>query len=181
MYLFSIMPNGYKGLVIPEGHKYADYDCLLWDGRSKSDTWKTVPLEWLEDDLTDSDDVVADFTAFGGGPIAVSERAYDVVSEIFKGQVEFLPTSGPDGDNWRLLNVTNVVDTMDTSKSQYQIYDSGRIGMCTHAHIDEPGPENKIFVVKGFMPRMFVDEVSKNLIESSGLTGALIREYLNPA
>lgn len=181
MYLFSIFPEGYKELTIAQGESYASYDCLRWGGKSKADTWKAPNLEWLEDDFTSDSDQIADFTGFGGGPVAVSDRAYHVLKDILKDQVEFLPTTGPGpNDNWRLLNVINVVDIMDTSKSKFEIYSDGKVGQCTHAYLNEPDPNNRIYRVKGKPILELVNEEVKNAIESAGLTGALIREYLNP-
>lgn len=181
MYLFSIIPEGFRELVIPQNETYASYDCLRWGGKSKADTWKAPNLVWLKDSFTSESDAIADFTGFGGGPIAVSEKAYQTLKDVFEGQVEFLPTIGPDSnENWRLLNVTNVVDIMDVSKSKYEIYPDGKIGACTHAYLNEPDSGNKIYRVKGKAILELIDEETKNIIESAGLSGVLIREYLNP-
>lgn len=118
---------------------------------------------------------------FGAGPVAASNKAYEALKDLFKGQVEFLPTKGPSAnDHWQLLNVVNQVDIMDATKSKYEIYSDGRVGGCTHAHLNEPAAENHIFKVKGWPTRTFISETAKQVIESAGLTGGLIREYLNP-
>lgn len=181
MYLLSLIPEKYKGLDIPENESYLDYDCLRWAGRSKIESWKKPRLAWFEDEFSSHTAPVADFTAFGGGPIALSSKAYLVLKKLFSNQAEFLPTIGPESDDeWRLLNVINVLDIMDTSKSKYEIYSSGKVGKCSHAFLNEPSQENKIFQVSGYFPFVFIDGEVKQAIESAGLTGALIREYLNP-
>jgi len=183
MYLLSINPNGFKGLTIPYGQSFASHDCLSWGGKSKLSAWKPLKLIWQEDEdqLTNMTDKVADFTGFGGGPIALSDRAYNVVKDILKDQVEFLPTIGPnDDDQWRLLNVTNLVDIMDVSKSKHRIHSNGTIGTVTHAYINEPPPDNNIFSVQGNPTLVYINKKTKSAIESANLTGVLIREWLNP-
>ena len=182
MYLLTPYPEGFKSLDLPENMPYDEYDCVSWAGRSKLDNWKAPVLEWLEDEFTVESDQVGDFVAFGGGPIAISDRAYQVLKDLLNGQVEFLPTKGPGPtDNWKLLNVTNVIDIMDTSKSKFDIYSDGKIGRCTHAYLNETEPHNKIYRVKGKPALEFINGEVKSVIESAGLTGGLIREYLNPA
>lgn len=181
MYLFSIMPETYKSLVIPEEDGYITYDCLRWAGRPKSETWKVPTVAWLDDEFTSDSAEIADFIAFGGGPVALSDRAYNVLKNLFGDQVEFLPVNGPSADDsWLLMNVINVLDIMDVSKSKYEIYHTGEVGDVSHAHINEPKPDNHIFLVQGNFPLIFIDQETKDVIESAGLTGTLIREYLNP-
>ena len=182
MYLLTVYPKNFKSLVIADNESYMAYDCLRWNGKSKLSTWKKPPLEWLEDDLTEESDKVGDFTAFGGGRLALSELAYSILGEHLDKQAEFLPTTGPnESDEWRILNVLNVLDIMDKSRSKYEIYNDGEVGDCSHAFLNTPQSENRIFLVKGYFPDIFIDEATKELIETSGLTGHLIREYLNPA
>jgi len=183
MYLLSINPNDFKGLTIPYDESFASHDCLRWAGRSKQSTWKPLKLIWQgdENEPTTESDEIADFTRFGGGPIALSERAYNVVKDLFKGQVEFLSTIGPgDDDNWRLLNVINLLDIMDVSRSQHEIYPDGTIGTVTHAFLNEPESGNNIFLAQKYPTRIFINEKTKETIESANLTGTLIREWLNP-
>ena len=182
MYLFTPYPEGFKSLDLPENDDYADHDCLIWAGKSKAQTWQPPKIEWFEDELTSSDDTIGDFTVFGGGPVAVSEKAYNTLKDLFSEQVEFLPTNGPSpSDKWFLMNVINLVDIMDKEKSKYEIYSDGKIGGCSHAYLNEPESSNKIFKVVGWPTRTFISEEAKEVIESTGLTGVLIREYLNPA
>lgn len=181
MYLLTVYPEGFKSLVIRGDESYVNYDCLRWSGKSKINTWKKPPLEWLDDDLTEESDQVGDFIAFGGGRIALSKRAYSLLSKHLGEQAEFLPTLGPDSiEEWRLLNVLNVLDIMDSSKSKYEIFNDGEVGDCSHAFLNTPPKENHIFLVDGYFPDIFIDKSTKDLIENSSLTGALIREYKNP-
>ena len=180
IYMLSVIPEGFRELVIPENASYADYDCLRWAGQSKAPTWTPPNLVWLEDDFTSKSDKVGDFTKFGGGAIVLSPKAREVIESVVGDQAEFLPTKGPDNDEWWLLNITNVLDIMDVSKSKFEIYEDGEIGLCEHAHLNEPVPSQKAFVVKGYAPYLFVNEDVKSAIDGAGLTGSLVREYLNP-
>lgn len=115
------------------------------------------------------------------GTIALSEKAYKVLKDHLDGQVEFLNTTGPGPeDKWFLLNVSNVLNIMEPAKSKYKIYDDGKIGMCEHGYLNEPSLDNRIFQVKDYFSYIFVNGEIKDAIETAGLTGALIREYINP-
>jgi len=180
MYLFSIMPEGFKELSFAESVKYEDYDLFCWNGESRLDNWKVPKLAWLNDEFTNSSDPKPDITAISG-IFAVNERAYQVLKDMLGGQVEFLSTVGPDADSqWRLLNITNYLGLLEPAKSIYEIYDDGEVGMCQHGFLNKPAWGNRIFGVKEYAPNIFIDEETKSAIESAGLTGQLIREYLNP-
>ena len=180
MYLFSVLPDGFKELTLAHGQSYSEYDCLLWTGKSKLHSWKTPKLEWLKDELTSESDLTPDITSVAG-TIALSESAYNTLKTILADQVEFLATLGPDSnDKWFLINVINVQDTLDTSRSLYEIEDDGEIGLCEHGFLNEPEKGNHIFQVKDYSPYIFIDEDLKQVIERAGLKGALIREYQNP-
>ena len=181
MYLLSLVPETYKGLDLPENESYASHDCLRWAGKAKSKTWIAPEVVWFADESTSDDSPIADFTAFAGGQIALSTKAHQCLKNILQGQAEFLPLSGPDSDNeWHILNVINVLDILDSSKSKHEIYSDGKVGECTHGYLSTPTPGEHIFKVKGYFPNIFIDEETKELVETSGLTGHLIREYLNP-
>lgn len=181
MYLLSLVPETYKGLDLPEGESYAAHNCLRWAGMPKLDLWKPPSLVWFKDEYTSDDSPIADFVAFAGGQIALSDNAYLSLKDTLGNQAEFLPTIGPEPEHkWRLLNVVNVLDIMDGSKSKYEIYSTGKVGECSHAFLNPPEDGNRIFKVKGYFPFIFIDEKTKNMIESAGLTGTLIRKYLNP-
>lgn len=181
MYLLTPYPNGFKSLDLPESEDYEDYGFLSWNGQPRADRWKAPTIEWFEDDLTSPADRQGDFAAFGGGPIAISGEAYSVLYNELAGQVEFLPTIGPTkNESWYLLNVINVIDLLEPSKSLYEIYEDGEVGICQHGFLNTPDTSHRIFEVKDYAPYIFIDEKTKNIIESAGLTGVLIREYLNP-
>lgn len=180
MYLLSVLPDGFKELKLATGESYAKHDCLLWIGKPKQSTWKTPPLEWLEDDFTSNADPIPDITSVAG-TIALSQKAYDLLKDLIGEHVEFLSTVGPTSDeSWTLINVTNVQNLLDPSKSRYEIEDDGEVGLCEHGFLNAPEEGNHIFQVADYSPYIFIDEQTKQVIESAGLTGALIREYLNP-
>lgn len=180
IYLLSVMPEGFKELDLPEGKDYMDYNCMRWNGESKLNQWKSPEVVWVEDEFTSPNDQVADLTKFMGGAIALSENAYQVLQPIIGAQAEFLPITR-DSEQWYLLNVLNVQDLMDKSRSKYKIYEDGHVGPCTHAYINDPRQTDaSIFLVKGYFPNIFINANIKTEIEKAGLTGGLIREYVNP-
>ncbi len=179
IYLFTLQPEGFKELDLKPGSTYADNNCLRWSGDSKLDTWKSPELVWFKDEFTEESDSDGDFLKFHGGASVLSTKAYSTLYPIFKDSAEFLPVS-IDGETRYLLNVTSVLELMDKSKSTFKIYDDGQIGACQHAYLNEPTAKQPIFKVRGYLPRVFINETTKNQIESLGLTGVLIREYKNP-
>lgn len=178
IYLFSLQPEGYKELTLPEGESFAERDCLRWAGESKAANWQAFELVWLEDELSGAQDRDADFIKFSGISV-MSERAYQILAEPLHNMVEFLPVT-VDQQTRYLLNVTNVLDIMDKARSVYKIYSDGKVGMCEHAYLNEPDKTDTIFQVAGFLGRIFVNETFVELIENNGLTGTVIREYKNP-
>lgn len=180
MYLFSAIPEGFKELTLAGGQTLIEYDCLLWVGKSKLKSWKAPRLKWVADEFTSESDLMPDIAGFAG-TLIVSEKAYHILKDLVVEQVEFLPTIGPgDADKWYVVNIVNVVDIMLKEKSQYEIYSDGEVGNCTHAFLNEPPPDNKIFKVAGWPTRMFASEEIKLAVEINSLNGGLIREYLNP-
>jgi len=180
MYLFSVIPEGFKELTLADGQSLIEYDCLLWVGKPKLKTWKAPRLKWVEDEFTSESDLMPDIAGFAG-TLIVSEKAYHILKGLVVDQVEFLPTAGPsDTDKWYVVNIVNVVDIMHKEKSQYEIYSDGEVGNCTHAFLQEPTPDNKIFKVAGWPTRMFASEEVKQAVERNSLNGGLLREYLNP-
>ncbi len=178
IYLFSLMPEGFKELTLPDGETLLQHNCLRWAGESKLATWSSPELVWLEDDLSENSDQDADFLKFHGA-IVCSKKAVAVLSPIVADQVEFLPVT-IDGEERCILNVINVLDLMDKSKSKFKIYSDGKVGMCEHAYLNQPDEQQHIFKVAGFMGRTFIDDALKHEIEKHQLTGTLIRDYKNP-
>lgn len=177
-YLFSVQPEGYKELTLPEGESLIKHDCARWTGVSKISTWDTPKLEWLEDEFTSESDVDADFVKFSGSVI-VTSTVLEVIKPFLREQVEFLPVLI--GDETRfIVNVLNVLDVMDKEKSRYKIYSDGKVGMCEHAFINEPSTTNLIYKVNGFLGRTFVNDMFVDMVNKNEFSGLLIREYKNP-
>ncbi|PUA27287.1 MAG: hypothetical protein B0W54_11840 [Cellvibrio sp. 79] len=180
MYLLSVISEGFKELDLPDGQSYLDFNCMRWNGESKLNQWKSPNVVWVEDEFTSSQYQEGDFTKFSGGAIALSEKAYNVLKPVMGTQAEFLPVQN-ENKQWYLLNVLNVQNLMDTSRSKFKIYEDGHIGPCTHAYINPPDSSNiGIFLVKGYFPNIFIISNVKDEIEKAGLTGSLIRQYINP-
>lgn len=159
---------------------YMDFNCMRWNGEPKLNEWKVPELAWVNDEFSSPQDQIADMTKFLGGAIALSGKAHAVLAPLLGPKAEFLPVECQ-GEPWYLLNVTNVQPVMDSARSKFKIYEDGHIGPCTHAYINEPvGEDADIFLAKGYFPNIFISGKVKTAIEEAGLTGSLIREYLNP-
>lgn len=178
IHLFSIIPEGFKELTLPEGLTFLQYNCLRWNGDSKLLTWSEAELVWLQDELSQDTDEDADFIKFSGVTV-VSEHVYALLKNTLNSSVEFLPVI-VDGGRRYILNVINVLDLMRKEKSIYKIYSDGKVGMCEHAFLTEPAAENLIYRVSGYFGRIFVNDEFKNMTYNNRLTGALIRKYINP-
>lgn len=177
-FLLSVMPEGFKELTLPDGETLLQHNCLRWAGESKLANWNPMQLIWLEDELTDHADTDGDFLKFAGS-IVITERAYQTLKVHSADRAEFLPVLIGNETRY-ILNVINVLDLMDKSRSKFKMYSDGNYGQCEHAYLNKPSDKESIFKVKGFMPRIFISERLKSTIESEGLTGSLIREYKNP-
>ena len=178
IYLFSIMPEGFKELTLPDGETLLQHNCLRWTGDSKMSTWTKPELTWLKDDLSGDNDQDADFLKFHGATVC-SKHAVDILTPIISGLVEFLPVY-IGGEERFILNVVNVLDIMDKGKSTYKIYSDGKVGMCEHAFLNEPDDQQYIYKVAGFMGRTFVNEKFNRIIIDNNISGSLVREYKNP-
>ena len=179
VYLFSVKPEGFKEFDIKSSDDDHIYT-MRWTGDSKVEGWRELELSVLEDDFSSPNDTLADIASFKGGSYALSQRAKDVLTPVIGECVEFLPALY-DGEPWYILNVVNVLDIVDKEKSRHKIYKSGKVGFITHAFLNAPSePVSNIFIAKDFHPYVFINEETKQIIESTGLTGALIREYKNP-
>ena len=179
IYLLTLQPEGFKELDIKPNESYAEHNCLRWIGDSKAANWRTPELIWFSDDLSDASDVDGDFIKFRGGAPALSAKAYNLLQSQLEKYVEFLPVT-IEGETRHLINVITVLPLMDAAKSIFKIYNDGKIGACQHAYLNEPESGQLIFKVNGYFPRIFINEELKRIIEEAGLTGVVIREYLNP-
>lgn len=177
-YLFSVEPEGFKELTLPQGQSFARHNCLRWTGDSKLDNWSNPELVWLQDDFSQPTDKDGDFLKMSGA-VVLSQKAKQVLGNKLKDYVEFLPVT-VDGETRYILNVVNVIDVLDREKSIYKIYSDGKVGMCEHGYLKEPLDNQLIFKVAGFLGRVFITDSLKACIETEQLTGALIREYKNP-
>lgn len=180
VYLLSIIPEGYKEITLSEDTLLEKYDLFCWNGTARTNNWNPPNLEWLIDDFSEPTDISPDITSVSG-VLTVNSKAKSALNDLLENQVEFLPANGPDDlDSWFLVNITNVLDLMDTARSKFQIKKNGKIGICEHAYISAPPAGAHIFKVRGFEPHIFASESVYSTIENAGLTGGLLREYQNP-
>lgn len=178
-FLFTLQPEGYKELDLPDGQSYADINCLRWNGEPKLTTWKTPDLVWFTNEFTQGDEQDGDFLKFRGGAPVVTERVKNLLMLLINSCVEFLPVN-VEGETRYLINIVCVLDLMDKSKSTFKVYGDGTIGPCQQAYLKAPDDTKPIFKVLGYLPRVFVTQSLQAFIEQNQLSGCMLREYLNP-
>lgn len=179
IFLFTLAPEGYKELDLPDGQSYADINCLRWNGEPKLTTWKTPDLVWFTNEFTQGDEQDGDFLKFRGGAPVVTERVKNLLTPLINSCVEFLPVN-VEGETRYLINIVCVLDLMDKSKSTFKVYGDGTIGPCQQAYLKAPDETKPIFKVLGYLPRVFVTQSLQAFIEQNQLSGCTLREYKNP-
>lgn len=179
LYLFTLQPEGFKELDLPEGQSYADFNCLRWNGDSKLADWKTPELVWFTDEFSQGNERDGDFLKFRGGAPVITETVKNSLSPLLQHCVEFLPVNIADETRY-ILNVIFVLDIIDKSKSKFKIYSDGTIGPCQHAYLNIPEESKPMFKVEGYLPRIFGDQSLQQFIHQEQLSGCLLREYVNP-
>jgi hypothetical protein len=179
LYLFTLQPEDFKELDLPEGQNYADFNCLRWSGDSKLADWKTPELVWFTNEFSQGDEQDGDFLKFRGGAPVITEGVKNLLSPLLQQSAEFLPVKIANETRY-ILNVTCVLNIMDKSKSKFKIYGDGSIGPCQHAYLKTPEELSLMFKVDGFLPRIFVSEKLQQLINTQQFSGCLLRAYINP-
>lgn len=179
LYLFTLLPEGFKELDLPEAQSYADFNCLRWNGDSKLADWKVAELTWFTNEFSQSNDQDGDFLKFRGGAPVVTKKVKILLSPFVQNCAAFLPVKIADETRY-ILNVVCVLDIMEKSKSKFKIYSDGTIGPCQHAYLNTSDELKPIFKVAGYLPRVFVAQALEQLISQEQLSGCLLREYVNP-
>lgn len=179
LYLFTLKPEGFKELDLPEGQSYADFNCLRWNGDSKLADWKAPELALFTNEFSQGNEQDGDFLKFRGGAPVITEKVKNLLSPLMQDCIEFLPVKIANETRY-ILNVICVLDIVDKSKSKFKIYSDGTIGPCQHAYLNINEESKPIFKVAGYFPRIFVTQKLQQVINQEQLSGCLMREYVNP-
>ena len=101
-----------REVTFEESHSY--------DGRSKINDLHPFAVRSLE-----TNGNFGDFTNVLFATTAVNKRAVEALADLIEDQVEFLPLIAADRE-WYLLNITNLVDAVDFSKSDVKFFPDGQ-------------------------------------------------------
>lgn len=72
---------------------------------------------------------VGDFSSISPLHFALNGKTKSVFEDIFTNSVELLPIEY--NELYYLMNVTHIIDALDTEKSEFERYPSGKIMFCT--------------------------------------------------
>jgi hypothetical protein len=114
-----------------------------------------------------------DFVWMGGGDIGFASATAQKVGHLFAPYGELLPLN-IDGDLNKIFwfHCTNVLDSLDESKSKVHRFDNGRImAIDEYAFLANRIGENELFQIAPFRSSIFCTENFKQKIEAQKLTG----------
>lgn len=161
-------------IMIGYSQEYAN----KFDGRSLKDTYQIVTFKMTVE--TESKYPIADFQS-GYMPIC-SEKTKKALEEICeKEEVEFLPCylEGSNEDYY-ILNILGLEDCVDYQKSKFTTFPSNASKIMFFEHIQfREEIKRNIFRIKD-LPycHYFINEKTKQKLETSGLAGLLMNNQL---
>lgn len=140
-----------------------------FDGRRKKTDWKKLPVKRMEPEKG---------LELGDAPGFVipvfSKRALDVLRPLIETDVEMLELDFLEAPYWG-INVINVLDVIDYSKSRYRTYSDGKRIMVFQKYAFRECEEltkTNIFKIKDEPTRWaFVSDEFKKLVEENNLKG----------
>ena len=108
----------------------SDTDCKLLStlltGRSLNKHWIPFPVKFVTRGLNGRQLKASDAPGFTPGELALTEAARSVLGPYINECGEILPLKCESADFY-LLNITNIIDALDESRSRIERYSSGRI------------------------------------------------------
>lgn len=176
MKIYILEPNldDYQGIQ-PKNDDFWDYEAYSFDGEQfLTDTWKELKLETPEEDR---DLIEGDLPDFSISYIPVfSQRSFEVLKNVINNFAEFLPAICGE-KSFYLLNVKLFGYGLDEEKSDLTRLSTGRILKINQA-IFKRGIEYPPIFKLSQMPKgeVFVNEIFKEIVESSGLSGFVFKE-----
>jgi len=158
---------------------------LLFFSSAQPLSAKWIPLPVLPDDrllenvMDEPVPINGDFPSLYGPTPVFSERAWESLYSLVNGSVEALPLIYPSGETYFAINVLDVVDCLDLTKTKLTRNDvTGRVSSIQEYHF-RPHlltgkhmfklPETKALEV-------LVSEEFKQAVEANGLKGLIFRK-----
>jgi hypothetical protein len=165
-----------------------DFDVLSnMCGQSMKNKWTVMKLEPIIEEEEDKLLPIGDYPQFEQ-PL-ISEDAINVLTPYFKESVEFLNVEIiNERQKYCILNVTNILDCLDIEKSKIKWFEgSSRImQVCEYVFKENAIKKEKSFIfrIKGYEKSIYVNEETKNVIETNKLKGFIFKDtsekYENP-
>lgn len=154
--------------------KESEFERLPWfTGKTMADVWPN-PEVYIFYGFEDDDDSPnpGDFPYFrSSGVLACSERALKVIKPLVANFVEILPLDYKD-QHFYTLNVLNVVDCVDYTRSIVEYSQSGRPSIRRlRFDLDCVGDKPIFKIPQYVLTTIFVSDVFKSLVENHGLVG----------
>jgi hypothetical protein len=160
-----------------------DRDLLFFSsGQPLSGTWVPVPVlldhRLVDNVMEEPQPRKGDFPSLYGATPIFSERAWETLYPLVGGSVEALPLIHPSGEKYFAINVLDVVDCLDLTKTKLTRNDvTGRVSSIQEYHFRQHLLTGKhIFKLpetKGL--EVLVSEEFKQAVETSELKGLIFR------
>ena len=145
----------------------SDFDTLRsLDGRSVRDAWRPLRVKRLyEGKYSNAPRFVSNIPVF-------DRRAVNVLQESISDAAEILPLVSADGEFYA-INVTQVLDCIDYTASEYETFSDGRIMRFVQYAFVENAVQRKHFfkIIDETMRSPFVSDEFRDRVLQSGLTG----------
>lgn len=150
---------------------YREFKQKIISAKRLNGEYDNVPIELIEGRE------VCDFPKFWGalGVLMISERARKCLEDIIGRYVEFIPVCA-NGKPYYIVNLLNVLDAVDYSKSVFRVLDTGLVvGLEKYAFSEDRLQGNDMFKIllngRIYSTEIFVSDKIKQTIEENGLSG----------
>lgn len=167
MRIYELLPS-YNNTISISTDDSIEYNPFLedFDGSLKQSNWVPVKVVTLSRKPNN------DFPYLMPGLPVISEKAKKLIQDSVEFDVEFLPILHSEL-NLFAMNVINIVDCVDWSRSERKKYSDGSLGRITKLVFDSQKiPNTHIFKIKEMAStKVFVTESFKILIEKNNLKG----------
>jgi len=152
-----------------------DQERLRFDGTKRSDGWERIKLKRLTVDNAGRKRHRTDFPGgTSGTKIFLSAKAKDALEPLLANHGELLPIEAEDGEPYWIFNVTNLVNALDSEKSEVlRSKDTGRVLMINkHAFKPDQVEDQVVFKLSDApLGPLFVTETFVRGVRDSGLLG----------
>jgi hypothetical protein len=152
----------------------ADLVRMKFDGGSKAKGWKEIQVRVIEED-SGAGRPLGDFPTLSGLPLVLSEKAKKCLEPLVLGKCEFLMLRSECG-NLYLMNVTNVIDALDSKKSRVRKFKDHIMQVHEYAfRADKICDEETIFKIPQPLYGTYVTDHLIARLRECGLQGYVVK------